>query len=389
MGVLRIKPSVFAGYRTFKKRLGVTAKAVYDKLQKMEPGVSRQLVRETAARLAAVMRPLRWHAAPILPNYRVKILDGNHLRRTCRRVKQLREVNAAPLPGLALVVLDPQSRLVVDAFPCEGGHAQERSLLPQVLATVEPRDVWIDDRHFCTAGFLFGIMERGAYFVTRQHASSLRCEELDRPRKAGMVESGVVYEQKLRIFNGDGRTAVVRRVIVRLHEPMRNGDWEVAILTNLPAKIRATRVAYLHADRWTIETAFAQVATCLQGEIRTLGYPKAALFSFCVALVAYNLVCVVLAALAAVHGEEQVERRLSFYYLATEVAEMQGGLALAIPDRYWAEMYGAGRATALVGACCALRGRLTCPNIRNNPVAPRSGSHPGNHWKDMCLLPAS
>jgi hypothetical protein len=28
--------------------------------------------------------------------------------------------------------------LAIDVFPCEDGHAQERSLLPQVLATIPP-----------------------------------------------------------------------------------------------------------------------------------------------------------------------------------------------------------------------------------------------------------
>ena len=52
--------------------------------------------------------------------------------------------------------------LVIDAFPCEDGHAQERSLLGQVEATVQPKDLWIDDRNFCTTGFLFGIARREA-----------------------------------------------------------------------------------------------------------------------------------------------------------------------------------------------------------------------------------
>lgn len=65
----------------------------------------------------------------------------------------MREINVAPLPGQALVALDPQLRLAIDVFPCEDGHAQERSLRSQVLPTVEPRDLWIADRNFCTIAF--------------------------------------------------------------------------------------------------------------------------------------------------------------------------------------------------------------------------------------------
>ena len=56
-------------------------------------------------------------------------------------------------------------------FPVRMRTAQERSLLPQVLETVKPNDVWVDDRNFCTLAFLFGIRARKAFFVTRQHGN--------------------------------------------------------------------------------------------------------------------------------------------------------------------------------------------------------------------------
>ena len=66
-------------------------------------------------------------------------------------------IRAGALPGQALVVLDPSLMLVTDVVLCEDGHAQERSLLGQILEIVRAKDVWIDDRNFCTTGFLFGI----------------------------------------------------------------------------------------------------------------------------------------------------------------------------------------------------------------------------------------
>jgi hypothetical protein len=59
--------------------------------------------------------------------------------------------------------------LAIDVFACEDGHAQERSLLSRVLATVTCGDLWIADRNFCTLGFLFGLHWRGGAFVIRQH----------------------------------------------------------------------------------------------------------------------------------------------------------------------------------------------------------------------------
>ena len=74
---------------------------------------------------------------PLLPGYAVRILDGNALAATQHRLKVLRDVAAAPLPGKSLVVLDPEARLAVDIFPCEDGHAQERRLFNAVLETIE------------------------------------------------------------------------------------------------------------------------------------------------------------------------------------------------------------------------------------------------------------
>ena len=129
--VCQIHPSVNAAYVDRKDQIGVSVKSVYDKLKGIEPVVSRALVRDTAARMQAIINQAGRISKPPLAGYRTKIVDGNHLRRTDRRIGELRELNAAPLPGQALVVFDPQYRLVVDVLPCEDGHAQERSLLPE------------------------------------------------------------------------------------------------------------------------------------------------------------------------------------------------------------------------------------------------------------------
>jgi len=336
----RIQPSVHAAYQALgAEEVGVTIKALYTKLERMEPNISRQLVRETAKRMGDIIRQTRGTLPPLLPGYRVKILDGNHLRRTERRLKPLRELNVAPLPGQALVTLDPELQLMIDMFPCEDGHAQERSLLPQVLQTVEADDVWIDDRNFCTADFLFGIMAKKAFFVTRQHAQSPRCELVGRRRRRGRCETGMIYEQDLIIFHPDGRSERVRRVTIELDRPTRDGDGKIHILTNLPRKVSALRVAELYRKRWTIETAFQQVAQCLSGEIAALGYPKAALFSFASALVTFNLLSVAMAALRAAHGTEKVEEEVSIYYIANEVARTHAGLSIALKADYWKKNY--------------------------------------------------
>src|SRR5207247_9239488 len=112
-----------------------------------------------------------------------------------------------------------------------------------------------------------------------------------------------------------------RRLRVQLDEPTRDGDRVLYLLTNLPLrKASAKRVARLYRKRWTLETAFQHLEAYFHSEINTLGYPKAALFGFCLALVACNMLAVVTAALRSVHGAESIDRALCVYYVASDGA---------------------------------------------------------------------
>ena len=97
------------------------------------------------------------------------MLDGNCIEATEHRIEELREIGGGALPGKSLVIYEPELEMATDVFPCEDGHAQERSLLGEVLPTVVARDTLIMDRNFCVRNFLHGISDRHAYFICRQH----------------------------------------------------------------------------------------------------------------------------------------------------------------------------------------------------------------------------
>ncbi len=146
--VLGVEPTVYAAYRKRRHTLQVSDQAVYDKLDGMELGLSAALVKDSAQQAESVINELAARRAPWLSKYRVRILDGNHLSATEHRLEELRTTWAAPLPGKALVVLEPETGLATEVFLTPDGHAQERTLLDEVLATVQERDVWIADRNF-------------------------------------------------------------------------------------------------------------------------------------------------------------------------------------------------------------------------------------------------
>lgn len=336
--VCRVARSVHSAYAKYKEALGASLVAVYGKLSRTELPLLTALVAETGQRLATVVTELHAELPSPVPGYRVRIIDGNHLAATQRRLGVLRDQAAAPLPGQALVVYDPQLDLMTHLLPCEDGHAQERSLLAEVLPLIQAGEVWIEDRNFCTTEFVFGIKERRAYFIIRQHAANLHWEAQGPWICCGRCATGMVYEQPVRLWTEDGRELFCRRIQLRLDQATRDGDTELYLLTNLPKKVTAVCITGAYRERWTIEVGFQKLATVLESEIDTLAYPKAALFGFAVGVAAYNVFSVVQAALRSAHGRERVQAEVSTYALAEELSAVRAGLTIAIPETTWLQI---------------------------------------------------
>ncbi len=333
--IFKTFPCVNAAYQGEKEKVGVSITSLYNKLNGISIDTSAALVRETAKEKIDIIHALDGAKKPLLPGYRVKMLDGNCIESTEHRLEVLRHTKAGALPGKSLVVYDPMLEMAIDVFPCEDGHAQERSLLHHVLPTVEALDVWTMDRNFCVRSFLLGIDDKEGYFVCREH-KGLKWEPCGIERHAGRTDTGTLYEQWIKIVDDEGKVRKYRRIRLKLKAKTRDGETEIAILTNLPkTDASAKRVSELYRKRWSIETMFQELESHLHSEVNTLGYPKAALFGFCVALVAYNILAVVKAALRAKHGEAIIEKELSGYYLAGNITRTYDGMMIALPEQEW------------------------------------------------------
>jgi hypothetical protein len=338
MVVWRQKNSVGEAYKHAREKFEVSVRSVYNKLNGTETQVCRALVRESAGKLIEVVAQLS-RRQPLVKGYCTRIIDGNHLGSTDHRLKALRRTGSGPLPGQALAVLDADRMLITDLFCCEDGEAQERRLFPEVVPTAEPGQLWIADRNFCTTEFLFGLAERGAKFVIRQHASTLNWEQETKQKRVGRCESGVIYRQILDLTR-DAEVLPVRRVTIRLDKPTINGDTEIHILTNLPQSIASDkRISELYLKRWKIENAFQEIEQSLRSEINTLGYPGAALLGFAIAVNTYNVLSVVKWAIEAEHQKEIAREELSGYYLASIVSADYGGMMIALPETDWTARY--------------------------------------------------
>ena len=213
--------------------------------------------------------------------------------------------------------------------------------------------MWIADRNFCTLNFLGGIAAKQAYFIIREH-KCLPWHSPEEFRLFGSIEGGEVFEQSIVVSDEQGYLSQIRRIKVVLEETSRDGDSEIFILTNLsPTVATASTIAQTYRHRWSIETLFQVLTDIFNCQIKTLAYPKAArnapsgkllnsiqenltaLFAFCVALVSYNILSVVLAALRSVHGIQRIEQDISSYYLADEISGTYRGMMIAIPSKEW------------------------------------------------------
>ncbi len=330
-----IHPSVSAAYKALEKVVGVSRPAFYAKLNGMEPQISQSLVRYSGEQLTPLLEQFPNSSSELLPGYPIRIVDGNHIGSSEHRLQVLRQTRSGALPGQVIAVLNPQQMVVVDAFPCEDGHAQERSLFSEILETIQPGHVWIGDRNFCTRSFLMGIAQRQAYLVIREH-QNLPWRALSPFIEMGTTETGQLFEQQIELIDETGKTVQMRRVVIQFMAPTRHGDREVIVLSNLPPHVAdACRLTNLYPERWTVERMFQVITDTFHCELNSLGYPRAALFVFCMAIVAFNILSTVKASLKSVHGVGKITAGLSDYYLVEEVQGNFRGMMIALPTPEW------------------------------------------------------
>ena len=153
----------------------------------------------------------------VLRGYRCSVLDGNHLQKTEKRLGPLRGLSAAALPGTVVAKYDLQQELFERAYLLEDAHAQESTTLDRVVADLQEKELLIADRHFCIVKFLWDVAAAKCCFAIRQHGR-LKGELLGKRRLVGRCPTGVVYEQRLRLCDGD-RELTVRRITIELDAP--------------------------------------------------------------------------------------------------------------------------------------------------------------------------
>jgi len=88
------------------------------------------------------------------------------------------------------------------------------------------------------------------------------------------------------------------------------------------------------------------------------------------ALMAYNMLSVVLAAIHAAHGIEEAET-ISFYYMADEISGTYRGMVIALPPSYWTKQFADLTPSQLAKELVRIAKNLSPSKYRKNKWSPK------------------
>lgn len=318
--------------------LGASYQALYQKYGRLEPEYSEAVVRASAQRCVMLLAAAT-AAVPELfgwEGYRVRILDGTDLNGTDHRLGVLRKLRSAGLPGRCVACYEPALDLVVDVALSEDAYTSERVLVRKILDRARKNDLYVCDRFYCTTDILFRLDDQEASFVIR-YFDRLRWRLVKDRGVRGRVETGLVSEQEIEVEDPEtGRRRRMRLLTLELDTPTEDGETTIRLLTNL-RRVDARRVCELYRERWRIERHFSVLKSVLNGEVESLGRPRAALFALSMAMVAGNALGVVKRLLSEAHGPDLWDQ-LSGYYLTDEVSSNYRAVEVLVGERGWSRL---------------------------------------------------
>ena len=329
------RPSPRAAYVRRNLQLVASLSAFYRKLNRMGLAVPEAVVRRTALRARQLIVASDGLMPEPIEGYAVRVLDGNVMAGTEHRIVPLRTTGSAGLPGMSLAVYEPASGLILDLILEEDAHCQERALVDRVEVRAGPTL----DHGPQLLRALAGVPDRVPRGVLPGPLAPLDAAlRAGRPSPArGRCATGEVFEQPIDVEDGQGGVHRLRRIVLKLDQPTRDGEAEIVLVTNLPAEVTALQCCEAYRGRWQIEGHYQALTDLLHCEVPGLGYPRAALFAFSMSAVAGNALAVLKGNLRVAHGEE-IAMEVSDFALVDEVAEVYPGMMIAVPPARWPEL---------------------------------------------------
>jgi hypothetical protein len=182
-------------------------------------------------------------------------LDGTTLEALFRKLGSLRERPEAPLAGQVMAVVDLLSHLPLPVWFIEDAQANDKVVLPEVLAWLPANSLGVFDLGYFAFPFFDALTQGGSWFVTR-----LR-EKTSFTVEAVLLERPQVRDRRVHLGRYRSNPS---HSPVRLIEVQVGGTWR-SYLTNVldPARLSVVEVVTVYEQRWQIEAAFLLVKRLL------------------------------------------------------------------------------------------------------------------------------
>ena len=225
-----------------------------------------------------------------------------------------------------VVLLSLASGMVTDLAmgPCTGKETGETALLRELLDRVEPGDILLGDRYYCSYFMIALLMELGVDFVTRVHQR--RLIDFRWGRRLGRGDHLVEWPRPPRpnwmnqeTYDRMPASIAVRQIHVHVGQAgFRTESFVVVSTLTEVAEFSKDDIAELYHCRWLAELDIRAIKITMGMDILRCKRPQMVRKEMWTCLLAYNLIRQIM--LQSARGSGLSPRRLSFTVAMQSIA---------------------------------------------------------------------
>jgi hypothetical protein len=202
-------------------------------------------------------------------------------------------------PIARLVVLLSLATAMVGGMaigPYSGKETGEMALMRELLGQLEPGDILLTDRYFCSYFMIALLLLTGVDFVSRLHQA--RKTDIRRGQRLGKHDYQVVWTRPAKpdwmdqaLYEQMPESLTLRQVEVKVHEPGFRVE-SLTVVTTLTDAKKYTRddIAELYHKRWLVELDIAAIKVTLGMDVLRCKTPEMVRKEIWTCLLAYNLI---------------------------------------------------------------------------------------------------
>jgi len=280
----------------------------------------RGLVREVAQQLEAGTDPSwHWHGlhAKLIDGFTFTMPDTPENQAEFPQQKNQRPGAGFPI-ARACAVLSLATAAIHDLNigPYAGKETGESALLRGILDCLQPGDVAVFDRYFCSFMMLAILRQKGVHFCTRLHQR--RPSDFRQGQRLGRHDHLVTWLRPKRppwmaeeLYEQVPETMTLREVRFQVTVPGRRTETLIVVTSLIDAETYPPEdLAELYGYRWNAELDIRDIKQTLGLDHVRCKTPDMVRRELWVTLLAYNLIRKLIATAAAVHGQQP--RQLGF-----------------------------------------------------------------------------